>query len=181
MQPSPATVGQVLLESKQQLEPQVLHDAGIRLGRCGRQDVETGRVYYSPRWKEMLGYRDGEIGGRPDEWLCRVHPDDFPRLQAAVAAHCRRENPQLDCEHRIHCKDGTFRWVLSRGLAQATTSQIAGATEVVFAVEHVRAAYDALRGQGVEFVNEPRVVSPGNYAANFRDPDGHLLSVFGPE
>lgn len=69
---------------------------------------------------------------------------------------------------------------LSRGLAQAT-QQLVGATEVVFAVEHVRAAYDALRGQGVEFVNEPRVVSPGNYAANFRDPDGHLLSVFGPE
>jgi len=75
---------------------------------------------------------------------------------------------------------GGVTLALSRGLAQAT-GQIAGATEVVFAVEHVRAAYDALRGQGVEFVNEPRVVSPGNYAANFRDPDGHLLSVFGPE
>ncbi|MHB8234169.1 MAG: lytic murein transglycosylase [Solirubrobacteraceae bacterium] len=38
------TTGQVLLESKQQLEPQVLHDAGIRLSRCGRQDVRTGRI-----------------------------------------------------------------------------------------------------------------------------------------
>ncbi len=38
------TIGQVLLESKQQLQPQVLHDGGIRLGRCGRQDVQTGRV-----------------------------------------------------------------------------------------------------------------------------------------
>jgi Transglycosylase SLT domain len=38
------TIGQVLLESKQQLEPQVLHDAGIHLGRCGRQDVQTGRI-----------------------------------------------------------------------------------------------------------------------------------------
>jgi len=38
------TVGQVLLESKQQLEPQVLHDQSIRMGRCGRQDVQTGRV-----------------------------------------------------------------------------------------------------------------------------------------
>ena len=38
------TIGQVLLESKQQLEPQVLHDGGIRLGRCGRQDVQGGRV-----------------------------------------------------------------------------------------------------------------------------------------
>ena len=59
-------------------------------------DLEKGEIYYSPRWKEMLGYQDGDIGQRPDEWLCRVHPDDFPRLQAAVAAHCRRETPQLE-------------------------------------------------------------------------------------
>jgi diguanylate cyclase (GGDEF)-like protein/PAS domain S-box-containing protein len=80
-------------------------------------DLEKGEIYYSPRWKEMLGYRDGEIGQRPEEWLCRVHPDDFPRLQAAVATHCRREIPQLECEQRMHCKDGTYRWMLSRGLA----------------------------------------------------------------
>ncbi|HXM40509.1 MAG TPA: EAL domain-containing protein [Bryobacteraceae bacterium] len=80
-------------------------------------DLEKSEIYYSPRWQEMLGYQDGEIGRRPDEWLCRVHPDDFPRLQAAVAAHCRRETAQLDCEHRMHCKNGTYRWMLSRGLA----------------------------------------------------------------
>jgi hypothetical protein len=38
------TVGQVLLESQAQLEPQVLHDSGIHLGRCGKADVQTGRV-----------------------------------------------------------------------------------------------------------------------------------------
>jgi diguanylate cyclase (GGDEF)-like protein/PAS domain S-box-containing protein len=80
-------------------------------------DLEKGEIYLSSRWKEMLGYQDGEIGHRPDEWLCRVHPEDFPRWQAAVAGHCRRETPQLECEHRVHCKDGTYRWMLSRGLA----------------------------------------------------------------
>ncbi|HLH00117.1 MAG TPA: VOC family protein [Bryobacteraceae bacterium] len=75
---------------------------------------------------------------------------------------------------------GAVALALSRGLAQAT-GKGPGATEVVFSVEHVRSAYDALRAQGVEFVNEPRVISPGNWGANFRDPDGHLLSVFGPE
>ncbi|HUE02737.1 MAG TPA: EAL domain-containing protein [Bryobacteraceae bacterium] len=80
-------------------------------------DLERSEIYYSPRWKEMLGYQDQDIGTRPDEWLCRVHADDFPRLQADVAAHCRRETPQLECEHRMHCKDGTYRWMLSRGLA----------------------------------------------------------------
>ena len=75
---------------------------------------------------------------------------------------------------------GGIMLILSRGLAQAT-GKGAGATEVVFSVEHVRASYDALRGQGVEFINEPRVISPGNWGANFRDPDGHGLSIFGPE
>src|SRR5579864_2550639 len=69
---------------------------------------------------------------------------------------------------------------LSRGLAQAT-GKGPGAVEVVFSVEHVRAAYDALRHQGVEFSSEPRVISPGNWGADFRDPDGHILSIFGPE
>lgn len=70
--------------------------------------------------------------------------------------------------------------VLNTGLAKAT-GRGAGATEVVFAVEHVRAAYEALRQQGVEFTHEPRAVAGPNWAANFQDPDGHLLSVFGPE
>ncbi len=80
-------------------------------------DLAKGEIYFSPRWKEMLGYQDDEIGRKPEEWLCRVHPDDFPSLQAAVAAHCRRDTLQLECEQRVHCKDGTYRWMLSRGRA----------------------------------------------------------------
>jgi catechol 2,3-dioxygenase-like lactoylglutathione lyase family enzyme len=58
---------------------------------------------------------------------------------------------------------------------------VAGATEVVFQVEHVRAAWEALKSQGVEFLNEPQQVTPSDWVAHFRDPDGHLLSIFGPQ
>jgi len=75
---------------------------------------------------------------------------------------------------------GGVTLALSRGLVQAT-GKGPGAVEVVFAVEHVRAAYDALRNQGVVFSREPRVISPGNWGTDFRDPDGHILSIFGPE
>jgi catechol 2,3-dioxygenase-like lactoylglutathione lyase family enzyme len=61
------------------------------------------------------------------------------------------------------------------------TGRGAGATEVVFFVEHVRAAHEALRSQGVEFFQEPRQISGPNWGANFYDPDRHILSVFGPE
>lgn len=59
--------------------------------------------------------------------------------------------------------------------------QVNGATEVVFHVENVRAARQALIDRGVAFMNEPRQVTPTEWAAHFRDPDGHLLSIFGPE
>ena len=70
--------------------------------------------------------------------------------------------------------------VLSEGLAKAS-EHVTGATEVVFSVEDVRTAHAALQGQGVKFVQDPHQVSGPMWAANFCDPDGHTLSVFGPE
>jgi catechol 2,3-dioxygenase-like lactoylglutathione lyase family enzyme len=58
---------------------------------------------------------------------------------------------------------------------------VAGATEIVFGVTDVTAAHAALTERGVEFLNSPRNVTGNQWAANFRDPDGHLLSIFGPE
>jgi catechol 2,3-dioxygenase-like lactoylglutathione lyase family enzyme len=58
--------------------------------------------------------------------------------------------------------------------------QIAGAGEIAFSVGDVAAAYQALRGQGVQFTHEPRSVTPATRIANFDDPDGNHLSVFGP-
>ena len=52
-------------------------------------DLRTDEVYYSPRWKAMLGYEDGEIGTSPDEWLRRVHPDD----DASAPVGARRPPP----------------------------------------------------------------------------------------
>jgi catechol 2,3-dioxygenase-like lactoylglutathione lyase family enzyme len=69
---------------------------------------------------------------------------------------------------------------LSQPLAR-TTGPAGGASEIVFSVDDVRAAYQALRGRGVQFMQEPRAVSGPMWAANFEDPDGHRLSVFGPE
>jgi len=61
------------------------------------------------------------------------------------------------------------------------TTNVAGATEVIFTVEDVRAATDALKQQGITFSHEPHQVNGPMWAANFPDPDGHLLTLFGPE
>jgi predicted enzyme related to lactoylglutathione lyase len=52
---------------------------------------------------------------------------------------------------------------------------------VVFSVPNVRRAWRELTDKGVNVVREPRQVTPAEWAATFADPDGHLLSVFGPE
>ena len=76
---------------------------------------------------------------------------------------------------------GPVTLCLSEALAKAAGDPVAGATEVVFSVEHVRAAHEALTANGVTFTNEPRNVTGPFWAANFNDPDGHKLSVFGNE
>jgi len=77
-------------------------------------------------------------------------------------------------------QSGAVMLGLSRGHAQSAP-HIAGATEVVFRVENVRAAQQALAAKGVAFLGEPRQVTPTDWASHFRDVDGHLLSIFGPE
>jgi catechol 2,3-dioxygenase-like lactoylglutathione lyase family enzyme len=69
---------------------------------------------------------------------------------------------------------------LSRGHVNLAP-HVAGATEVVFGVENVRAAHKALAEKGVVFINEPRQATATDWVAHFKDPDGHILSLFGPE
>jgi diguanylate cyclase (GGDEF)-like protein/PAS domain S-box-containing protein len=80
-------------------------------------NLRTDAIYFSPRWKEMLGYADGEIGNSPTEWFSRVHPEELDWLQAQLAAHLDGRSPHFEIEHRMRHKDDTYRWMLSRGLA----------------------------------------------------------------
>jgi diguanylate cyclase (GGDEF)-like protein/PAS domain S-box-containing protein len=74
-------------------------------------------VHFSPRWKAMLGYQEGEIGDRPEEWFDRIHDADRERVKKEIAAHQKGLTPHFESEHRVLHKDGSFRWMLSRGVA----------------------------------------------------------------
>ncbi len=76
-------------------------------------DRSTGVVVYSARWKEMLGYAEGEINGRADEWLLRVHPDDRERVQLAID-RCP-PGSHFSVEYRIAYREGGWRWMQARG------------------------------------------------------------------
>jgi PAS domain S-box-containing protein len=80
-------------------------------------DISTDVVYFSPRWKGMLGYQDAEVRNHFDEWSSRLHPEDRQRALATVAAYHSGESSEYVLEHRLRHKDGTYRWILARGLA----------------------------------------------------------------
>ena len=105
------------------------HDAALRrseerfaLAVAGAQDViwdwdlKTGELYASPRWSVMLGLPEGAASSQLTEWLSRVHPDDFARVDANLRDHLDGRVPHYENEHRLRHADGSYRWVSARGL-----------------------------------------------------------------
>ena len=80
-------------------------------------NLSTNVVYFSDRWKAMLGFQEGELTDKPEEWFDRIHSADQDRVKEEVSAHQNGGTPHLESVHRIRHKDGTFRWMLCRGLA----------------------------------------------------------------
>ena len=80
-------------------------------------DLFTNQIYFSPRWKQMLGYREDEIGSNSNEWFDRVHQDDLEYLKLDISTHLHKRTTHFTNEHRLIHKDGTNRWVLCRGMA----------------------------------------------------------------
>jgi PAS domain S-box-containing protein len=80
-------------------------------------DLRTNDVYFSPRWKSMLGYEDAEISNCFSEWENRLHPEDRERALATVQAYLEGESADYELEHRLRHKDGTYRWIIARGAA----------------------------------------------------------------
>lgn len=79
-------------------------------------DVPTGTVYFSSRWKDLLGCEDDELGQHIDDWLRRIHPDDRDRVWATVRDHHEGRTASYACELRVACKDGSWKWILDRGV-----------------------------------------------------------------
>ncbi len=80
-------------------------------------NLRTNVIYFSPRWKYMIGCDESGVTGSPDEWIKRVHPEDLDRVLADIAAHTDGLTPQFENQHRMLHADGSYRWMLSRGVA----------------------------------------------------------------
>jgi diguanylate cyclase (GGDEF)-like protein/PAS domain S-box-containing protein len=80
-------------------------------------NLQANEIYFSPRWKSMLGLAEDIVGNHPDEWLDRVHGKDLGRLLGRLSDHLHRGAAQFESEHRVLHGDGSYRWMRSRGIA----------------------------------------------------------------
>ncbi len=78
-------------------------------------NVQTNQVYFSPQRKAMLGYAPHEISNTLEEWLDRIHPDDAAGCRRDLDAYMSGATPVYRNEHRLLCKDGSYKWVLDQG------------------------------------------------------------------
>ncbi|HYD61129.1 MAG TPA: EAL domain-containing protein [Noviherbaspirillum sp.] len=82
-------------------------------------DMQANEVAYSARWKAMLGYEESEIGNSLDEWRSRLHPDDAPAALALLQECIAGKQTSFKSEHRLRCKDGSWKWVMARAVVVA--------------------------------------------------------------
>lgn len=78
-------------------------------------NITTGEVYYSKKWKTMLGYEESEIPSTLDSWSNLLHPEDKDSCLERLKSYLAKKLPEFMLEHRLRCKDGSYRWILSKG------------------------------------------------------------------
>lgn len=141
-------------------------------------DAHTDHVFFSNRWKEMLGYAEDEIGTTLEEWSSRVHPDDLSSAMADIQRHFCGETSVYVNEHRMRCKDGSYKWILDRGkvISRAPDGSplrvIGTHTDVTDRKRTEDCLHRALA------IQEP-LISHAGYAIIATDPSG-LITLFNP-
>ncbi len=78
-------------------------------------NLTTGTVYFSPQWKSQLGYDDATLPDVFDEWRSRIHPEDQLLVHQTIQSCLDGDKSQFEIEHRLQHRDGSYRWILSRG------------------------------------------------------------------
>jgi|GEM_PF-2109538 len=82
-------------------------------------DLKKDEIYFSPRFFALIGKNADESSAlnTPEEWYKLIYPKDLDLVKSAISAYLNDQTPHFQCEHRLLHHDGSYRWVLSRGLA----------------------------------------------------------------
>lgn len=86
-------------------------------------NIATNVVFFSKRWKGMIGYNDGEMPNKYEEWWNRIHPDDRAGVSAQISTCIDGQSNIYHSEHRLQCKDTSYKWILARGKVTARSQE----------------------------------------------------------
>ncbi len=132
------------------------------------RDLVTDEIRYSSSWFSIIGYGGTPPSNHIAESYDRVHPDDLDYVKAQMQAHFERETPIYEVKHRIRCKDGSYKWVLSRGKvikrdAEGQTLRMVGTTTDISVLKESEENYHHM----VELFPEvPWVATPEGYVVD---------------
>ncbi len=159
-----------MLHSEQERWRLVMHS-----GQEGLFDADllTGKVFFSPRWKAILGYGPDELEPALETWHSRVHPDDLSALETSLAEYLQKQQGDWELEYRLRHANGAWRWIFGR--AQAVWDQggkpvrLAGTHSDITERKESLAALKASEARFSAFVEN----SP--FLAVIKDADGRML------
>ncbi|CAM2008527.1 response regulator [Acanthopleuribacter pedis] len=80
-------------------------------------NLADGKIFFSPRWKGILGFQADELPDHLDTWFSRIHPADFERVSRALRAHQQQQSPHYEADYRVRLKGGNYHWVHDFGIA----------------------------------------------------------------
>ena len=83
------------------------------------RNLQTGEVVFSKAYRKIYGYAENELVNCAEDWEARVHPDDLSRVAAVREAYFAGDQASYTNERRMQCRDGSWKWILSRGMVVA--------------------------------------------------------------
>ena len=129
-------------------------------------EIGSNKIYFSTRFKQLLGYNYDEMENRPEEWEDRLHPEDHESAMIALNNHLQHDRP-YDVECRLRCKDGIYRWFRARGLA--VRNEANRATRMAGSISDIttrREAEDQLRARTEDLERSNRDLEQFAYIAS---------------
>jgi PAS domain S-box-containing protein len=140
-------------------------------------DCKTNEVFFSSRYKTMLGYADHDLAPNVDSWIDLMHPDDFSQVMSIVENYWAGETPHYIAEHRVRCQDGSYKWILARGIALfkdgTPTRMIGSHTDVT---ERKQAELELAKAkEEADFANRAKSEFLANMSHELRTPLNGIL------
>lgn len=146
-------------------------------------NLKTNQVYFSSRWKAMLGYDDHEILDGVDEWFNRIHPQDQHWVKHRLHEHLSGLTSHFETEYRMLHRDGIYRWMLSRGLAvqdaDGKMARVAGSQTDMTAWKQAeeKLVHDALHDTLTDLPNRVLLIERLRHAIQLAQRHNSLFAV----